>query len=148
MVGASEVLMQPISKKLKIIALVVSASFGATFLLDAMIINSFGNRSSPISSDSLALLKALLMFMSAYGLAAAWFFQFRRTTILDRLSLRRRWLSPEVSFLLINYLLLLSPVLFGLLLYFCGMSLREYFYFVGVSIAMTLAWGSYDLRKT
>ena len=140
--------MQPSSKKLKKIALVVSILFGIFFLLDAMIINSFENRPSPISSDSLALLKVVLIFMSAYGLVVAWFFQFRRTTILDRLTLRRRWLSPEASFLLINYPLLLSPVLFGLLLYFCGMPLHEYFYFIGVSIAMTTAWGIYDLRKT
>ena len=139
--------MQPNSKKMKMIALVVSVLFDTSFLIDAMILNSFGNRPSPISSDSLAFLKVVLIFLSAYGLVVAWFFQFRRTTILNRLSLHRRWLSPEVSFLLINYLLLLSPALFGLLLYFCGMPLFEYFYFTGISIAMMLVWGIYDLRK-
>ncbi len=139
--------MQPNSRKMKIIALVVSVLFGASFLIDAMIITSFGNRPSPLSADSLAILKVVLIFLSAYGLVVAWFFQFRRTTILNRLSLRSRWLSPEAGFLLINYLLLLSPALFGLLLYFCGIPLLEYFYFAGISIAMMLVWGIYDLRK-
>ncbi len=139
--------MQPNSRKMKMIALVVSVLFGASFLIDAIIITSFGNRPSPISSDSLAILKVVLFFLSAYGLVVAWFFQFRRTTILNRLSLRQRWLSPEAGFLLINYLLLLSPALFGLLLYFCGMPLFEYFYFAGISIAMMLVWGIYDLQK-
>ncbi len=129
------------------IALVVSVLLSASFLIDVVIFNSFGNQPSPISSDSLVLLKVVLIFLSAYGLVMAWFFQFRRTTILNRLGLPPRWLSSQASFLLINYLLLLSPAIFGLLLYFCGMPLLEYFYFAGISIATMLVWGIYDLRK-
>ena len=140
--------MQPNSSKLKKIALIVSVLFCATFLADAFIMNILGNHPSPIASDSLTLLKAILIFMSAYSLAVAWFFQFRRAIIFNRLSKRRHWLSPEASFLLISYLSLVSPAVFGLLLYFCGMSFHEYTYFIGASIIMTLAWGIYDLRKT
>jgi len=140
--------MQPSSKKLKKFALIVSMIFCALFLVHAVIINALGNRPTPISSSSLAVLKLVLIFMSAYGLAVAWFFQFRWVTILNRRSQHPSGLSPEVSLLLISYPLLVSPALYGLLLYVCGMPFREYFYFIGTSIAMTLAWGIYDLRKT
>ena len=139
--------MQQDSKKLKMTALVLSLLASVFLLLQALFINSTGARPSPIRPNSLAVLKAILVFMSVYSFVVAWFFQFRRTTISHRLIRRHCRLSPEANFLLINYLLLTSPILFGLLLYVCGMSLREYLYFPGVSIAMMLAWGIYDLRK-
>jgi hypothetical protein len=79
---------------------------------------------------------------------AAWFFQIRRLTITDQLSRRRSRMTPEANFRLIAYLLLISPILFGLFLYSCGMPLQEFFYFLGASSAMILLWGIYDLRKT
>lgn len=139
--------MQPSSKKFKKLALLVSMMFCALFLVHAAIINALGNRSTPISSSSLAVLKLVLIFMSLYGFAVAWFFQFRWVTILNRRSQNPRRLSPEVSLVLISYPLLVSPALYGLLLYVCGMPFREFFYFIGTTIAMTLAWGIYDLRK-
>ena len=140
--------MQQDSKKLKMIALVLSILASVFLLLDALLMNALGTRPSAISPDSLVILKAILIFMSFYSFAVAWFFQFRRTTMSNRLSRRHSHLSPEANFLLINYLLLISPILYGLLLYVCGMRLREYFYFLGGSIAMILVWGIYDLRKT
>jgi len=139
--------MQQDSKKLKMVALGLSLLASIFLLLDALFMDATGARPSPIRPSSLAILSAILIFMSVYSFVVAWFFQFRRATISNRLGRRRSRLSPEANFLLINYLLLISPVLFGLFLYICGMPLREYFYFQGVSIAMMLAWGIYDLRK-
>ncbi len=140
--------MQQNSGRLKMTALVIAILTCAVFLIDAVILDSLGDRPKPISPDSLAPLKLMLIFLSAYGLAAAWFYQFRRATLLDRFGRRRLLLSPEATFLLINYLLLVSPAFFGLFLYLCGMPLRECFYFAGAAISMTLAWGLYDLRKS
>jgi hypothetical protein len=139
--------MQRDSKKLKRLALGLSLLASGFLLFDALFMDTIGARPSPLSYDALAILKAILIFMSVYSFAVAWFFQFRRAIISNRLTRRHSRLSPEANFLLINYLLLISPVLFGLFLYVCGMPLREYFYFLGVSIAMMLAWGIYDLRK-
>jgi hypothetical protein len=140
--------MQQDSKKLKMIALVLSLLASAFLLFDALFMDATGARPSPFRPDSLAILKAILIFLSVYSFVVAWFFQSRRATISNRLSRRRSRLSPEANFLLINYLLLISPILFGLFLYVCGMPLREYFYFLGASVTMMLAWGIYDLRKT
>jgi hypothetical protein len=46
-----------------------------------------------------------------------------------------------------EYLLLLSPIIYGLVLYVYGMALHEYFYFPEASIAMIFAWGIYDLLR-
>ena len=139
--------MQQQSKKLRIISLGLSLLASIIFLLDVLFMNSIGIRVSAISSQSLAILKAISIFLSVYSIVVAWFFQFRRATLSDRLSRRKSRLSPEANFLLITYLLLLSPSVFGLFLFICGIPLREYFYFLGVSLVMILVWGFYDIRR-
>ncbi len=139
--------MQQNSKRLKIIALVVSILFCTSLLAQVVSRDAVGDRPSPISSNALAVLTLASIFLSAYGFAAAWFFEFRRATLLDRFSKRRSWLSPEANFLLICHLLLVSPAFYGLFLYYCGMPLSETLYFAGAAILMALAWGLYDLRK-
>ena len=140
--------MQPNPKRLKIIALVVALFFCAVALVDVMLRENFSDRPTPIGSDSLALLKAILIFMSACGLVVVVAFQFWRAALLNRLSTRPSRFSPEARFLVMSYPLLVAPAVYGQLLYVCGIPFREFFYFIGTSIAMTLAWAIYDLRKT
>ncbi len=140
--------MQAKPRSLKIIALSIALFFCAVAIIDTFVNEKFGVRPTPIGSDSLALLKTILIFMAAYGLVILVAFQFWRTSLLNRLSTRRSRFSPETRFLLMNYPLLVAPALYGQLLYYCGSSIREFFYFVGASIVMTVAWAFYDLRKT
>ena len=140
--------MQPNLRRLKIIALVVALFFGVAGLVDVFVRERFGDRPTPINSDSLAILKTILIFMSAYGLVAVVALQFWRVALLNRFSTRRSLFSPEAAFFVINYPWLVASTIYGQLLYYCGISLRESFYFIGTSIVMTLAWAIYDLRKT
>ncbi len=140
--------MEQDTKKRKLIAQGLAIFASAIFLLDALLMNALGIRSSSIRANSLAILKAILIFMSAYSFIVAWFFQFRREKMTNQLGKRRGFMTPKANFLLICYLLLISPAIFGLFLYFCGMPLQQFFYFLGASIVMILLWGIYDLRRT
>ncbi len=139
--------MQSKATKLKLTCFVVAVFVSLVLLFDAVIFGVVRDQMVAISHASLAILKGVLIFLSVYALFAAWFFQARRTAILNRLRERRSLFAPEIAFLLPSYLLLACPAFFGLLLYYCGMPLREYLYFVGASLAMTVAWGIYDLWK-
>ncbi len=133
---------------MKTIALVIALFFFAVALVDTFVREKFGNRRTPLGSDSLAILKAILIFMSAYGFAVVAAFQLWRAKLLNRLSTRRSRFSPEARFLVMNYPLLVAPALYGQLLYACGIPLREFFYFIGTSIMMTLVWAIFEFRKT
>ncbi len=141
--------MQANPRKSKIIALSIALFFSAVALVDTFVSDKFGGRYAPIgSANSLALLKMIVIFISAYGLVVVVAFQFWRTSLLNRLSTRRSRFSPETRFLAMNYPFLVAPALYGQLLYYCGMSISEFFYFVGASIVMIVAWAYYDFRKT
>jgi hypothetical protein len=148
-VGVIEAQMQSSTKKSKWIALAVSISISVAIFLHAVIWDALGNGQYPVGPHTLATLKVVFYFMSAYSLITAWLGQFWRKTFLDRISRRRRLLplTPEVTYLFLCYVSLVSPVFYGLVLHVCGVPLREYFYYAGASIAMTLAWGFSDLRK-
>jgi hypothetical protein len=45
-----------------------------------------------------------------------------------------------------GYLFLISPVIYGLLLFFLGMSISEFYYFVGATILDAIIWGAYNMR--
>jgi hypothetical protein len=140
--------MQPNPRRLKIIALGVALLFCAVALFDVLVREKLGNRPPPLDSDSLTLLKRIFILMSAYGLIVVVAFQFWRAALLNRLRARWSRFSPEAGFLVMNYPLLVAPALYGQLLYYLGIPLREFFYFLGAAIVMTLAWAIYDLRKT
>ena len=139
--------MQSNLRRWKIIALAVSLFFSAAGLVEVFVREKFGDRPTPIGSDSLAVLKTILVFISAYGLLVVVASLYWRAAILNRLSTRRSRFSPEAGFFLINYPWLVAPTLYGQLLYVLGLPLRESVYFIATSIVMTLAWATYDLRK-
>jgi hypothetical protein len=140
--------LQPNLRRWKIIALAVALFFSVAAVVEVFVREKFGDHPTPIDSDLLALLKTILIFMSVYGLVAVVASQFWRVALLNRFSTRRSRFSPEAAFFVINYPWLVAPTVYGQLLYYCGISLRESFYFIGTSIVMTLAWAIYDLRKT
>ena len=140
--------MQSNPRRLKIIALSIALLFCAVTLVDTVVREKFGARPTPIRSDSLALLKTILIFASAYSLVAVLSLGYLRTALLNRFSARRSRLSPETTFLIMNYVLLVAPAFYGQLLYNSGISIREFWYFMGASVVMTLMWAIYDFRRT
>ena len=140
--------MQSNLRRWKIIAHAVSLFFSAAGLVQVYIREKFGDRPGPIDSDSLAVLKTILVFVSAYGLIVVVASLRWRAALLNRLGTRPSRFSPEAGFFLINYPWLVAPSVYGQLLYFLGLPLRESVYFIATSIVMTLAWAAYDLRTT
>ena len=49
--------------------------------------------------------------------------------------------------LLLGYLYLFSPVIYGLILFFVGMSISGLYYYIGTSIIGALVWGILDFRR-
>ena len=140
--------MQPSPKRIKIIALVTALLFLTPVLITTVLHEEFVEHPTPLEPESLGLLRTILLFVSAYGLVVVLAFQFWRTKFLNRFSARPNRFSSETRFQIINYPLLISPAIYGHVLYYCGISLREFFYWIGAGIIMTLVWFIVEFRRT
>jgi len=142
-----EVVMKQESKRRKITALSLAALFILFSLFNTLFKEKFGIRALSPDLESLNSLKKFLIFISAYSFVCVIVFQIWRDKVFIQLSKRNNAVRSENLFLLFNYLLLVSPTIFGQVLYFAGMPLREFFYFIGVSFIAVLIWAIFDFQK-
>jgi hypothetical protein len=148
--------MQPISKKLKITALIVFViayliiaviAFGRYFLWSLM---SDAGRANMLlqRSEVLAILKPVIIFAPGYAIVSAAVFHFWRVPLLNRIRQHdnRILLMPEAFLLWIIHSFLVLPAIGGLLLSYTGLPVNDFIVFFLVSFMLTLVWSIYDLR--
>ena len=130
----------------KLIFLIV---FLANALIFLLITNLLKDAIPPESfaSGDLYKLKIGVIFLSILGLIFPWLIkskilplQFRKGWLPDRL-------NPEYMILFLGYLFLVSPVIYGLLLFLLGLPISEFYYFLLATIVDAILWGMYNMRE-
>ena len=93
------------------------------------------------------VMKAISIVFSIITIVVPWLiyigvfpFQPSNSTILNRI-------SPEYKALILGYIFLVCPVIYGLFLVFFGMPLVEFYYYIGVSVVGTFIWGFLNFRN-
>ena len=138
--------MQTIPKKNIMIMLIVLLIYALIFGILGYIIDRFGGVSSHISEQSLSLWKVGGILLSLYTLTTPWRWQ---TKIISRAN-QRNMSARQIWGMLILFCFapFIAPLIYGLMLLFLGISIIEFYYFVALSVAGTLVWSVYNLRKS
>jgi hypothetical protein len=114
-----------IPKKTKLIVLIVFVIFTLSFLIEPSMKTRLGFHSDSVSAESLTIMKVVGILLSVYGLIVPW--------IIKPLLSRKTWmisqLRQETLILLLGYISLISPVIYGLILFNFGIPLEEFYYF-------------------
>jgi len=139
--------MQTISKKKRLLALILFLAYLLLLVTSAVLVHSVGIRIASLSTGSLAVLKVIALVLSIYGLIMAGLIQSGRMQDLFRPRSFLIRISSETKPLLYSYLYLICPMIYGLFLFFCGMPITEFYYFAGVSFVGALVLGTYNLSK-
>jgi|SRR5215216_2160534 len=140
--------MQTISKKKRLLALIVFLAYSLIVVTSPVLVDSVGIRIASLSSDTLTVLKVIALILSIYSLIMAWLIQSGKIQHLFRprqLYIIR--ISSEAKPLFYSYLYLICPMIYGLFLFFCGMPIAEFYYFAGISVLGALVLGTYNLSK-
>ena len=132
-----------ISKNLQLVVLILFIIFAFSFVIGPVIKTKLELPPASVSSESLAIMKVIGIALSVIGLLLPWFFQWYLSK--ETLAIGR---SRQGSFILLfGYILLISPVAYGLILFTFGMHLAEFYYFIGASVIVGIGWGVYNYVK-
>jgi len=135
------------AKKNHFLLLVVFVVFPLILAEIARSINEGGLQPTIISADVLKAMKALFIIFSIISFITPWLiykgvipFQLKQNSILVRI-------NSEYTVLIVGYIYLFSPVIYGLVLFFSGNAIAEFYYYVGISVTGTLAWSFLNFRN-
>jgi hypothetical protein len=142
--------MQTFPKKKIIILLIAEIIYALNFLVIAQLQASFLSSTGTISSGWLSFWKVVAIIEVGYACVWLWTRPFKLLKRYSSLPPRKnsfiRRVSPDTRVLLLCFCFLISPDLYGRILFLMGMPIYEFYFFAGVSLAMTLAWSIYNLR--
>jgi hypothetical protein len=142
--------MQPYTKKQIIIFIVSIILYSLLFTALVQFMNRDRSTTSFIAAEWLPAMEIIGAIISLYTIVSMWTFPRRLRRRVNALPPRvittRRRFSPGTGILMIMYGLLITPNLYGLVLFFMGMPATGYYYFAGLSVVGGLAWGIYTLR--
>ena len=102
---------------------------------------------SPVSPETLKILKVLFGTIAGISFSIPWLMYKRLNSYQPKRDLLIAKFMPGNPGLMLGYSYLFSPVIYGLVLFFAGMSVSELYYFVGLSIIGALAWGIFTFRR-
>ena len=146
--------MQPYTKKQIIIFMVSTILYSLVCIAIVQLLLMCKGRSTSdfISLKWLYPLEIAAVILSAYAIVRMWTFpwQLRRrvNALPPRVITTRRRFSPGTGILIIMYGFIITPNIYGLVLFFMGMPATGFYYFAGLSVAAGLAWGIYTLRTS
>lgn len=143
MVSKPPKMMPPISKRTKLVVLIVFVIFALSFVIEPVVKTQLGLPSDIVSSQAFGIMKVVGILLSIFGLLMPWFTQ----RLLSRDSLTVSANRQEFLILLFGYLFLISPVIYGLILFTYGLPLTELYFFIGASVIMGVGWGTYNYVK-
>jgi hypothetical protein len=139
-------IMQSISKKNVAIIITAVMLYALIFATIALAIDKLQINPNPISAGSLSVWKVIGIILSLYTLTTPWRWRKRLDSLLNKpkMSARRIW-GNLILFCIIPFI---APLLYGLVLFFMGMSIAEFCFFIALSIAGVLLWAQYNLRMS
>jgi len=135
-----------VSKKVKILILILFEFYAISDGVVQFILR-LGSPEVVEKSDTYPALLTAYILLSLLYLFLAWFMERILGFLAAHAKQENRFLTSEFLRLLLTYLCILSPTVFGGMLLDQGLHLSQYLYFVGMSIVIALVWGIYDLRK-
>ena len=117
--------------------------YGLLFGILVWVIEPF-RATDQVAPRTLFILIIVGLLVSALALSAPWRLpRFFGRAFAAPISTRRAWSATIVT----AFAPLIAPQIYGLVLYFLGMSLMGFIVFVGASIAVTLLWAAQNLRS-
>ena len=136
--------MDTISKKKIAIILIGVVVYALIFAVLVYAIDYSHNVSSQISPEWLSIWRGVGIIYSLYVLTTPWG---KRIRIISLIQLCQTNLQIWSVLLLFCFVPLIAPILVGLVLFFMGMSISEFYFFDGASVLAGLIWGIYNLRN-
>jgi hypothetical protein len=110
------------------------------FSVITLALNEIGVPFAPISANALNILTVVAIIFSAITYIAPWIIRSGKIP----LSNQPRWFFNHVGsnyrVLFLGYIFLVSPVIYGLVLYFAGSSILLFYGFLSVSVVIALMW--------
>ncbi len=106
-----------------------------------------GLQPSALAVGILSILKIAFIALSLVTLIVPWLILKGFIPLRPRQGFFLKRISPKTNSLIIGYLYIFSPVIYGLVLFFAGMLINELYYFVCASVLGALAWGFFNFRK-
>ena len=111
-------------------------------------INEGGLQPTLVSANALKAMRVVFIVFSIITFITPWliyksiipFRPKQNSTLLVKI-------SPEYAVLIYGYFFLFSPVIYGLVLFFSGMPITEFYYYILVSVAAMLLWGFLNFRN-
>ncbi len=125
------------SNRIILVSFVVYVFF---ILIITLALRDLGARAPQISTNALTILTVIAILLSAIAFIAPWLVRGGRIPISNL----PRWfnrLAPNDKILILGYIFLASPIVYGLVLYFAGSSIFLYYGFLSTSIVVALIWG-------
>jgi len=137
--------MQTYPKKHIVILVIAVILVSLIFTILVQFLNQMQLASGYVSAQWLLVWKVVAIISILYGFVRLWFWPRR---MLQRIAARPprqetspRRISPETGVLLLCYAVLASPNLYGLILFFWGLPIAQFYYFAGAAVAGGLIWG-------
>ena len=141
-----DVTMQTIPKKYFAFVLAAVLFASLVFVMIAQLVFKSQAQDGFISGKSISTWIAGGILLSLFALSTPWRWQKRflsSSTETDSTSTRR----IMAYFILFCYVPLIAPLLYGLVLFFSGLSMTVFYSFVALSITGALVWSVYNLMK-
>jgi len=102
---------------------------------------------SPVSPETLKVLKLLFAVITGFTFSIPWLLYKKISSYQPTHDLLVAKFNVGNPGLMLGYWYLFSPVIYGLILFFVGVSISEFYYYVGVSVIGALAWGILNVGR-
>jgi hypothetical protein len=139
--------MRAVNRKANLIIFVSFIAYVLFLLFIVLALKEIGVPIAPISANALTILTVAVIILSAISCIAPWIIRGRKI----QLSNQPRWffnhVDPNNQILFLGYIFLVSPVIYGLILYFAGSSILLFYGFLSVSVVIALIWSLANSRQ-
>jgi hypothetical protein len=134
-----------VSRRTKIVVLILFEMY----VLVSAVLDYFRYNNTDISSaptyDSTLLYTGI--FFSFYALALAWFIEPLFRLFSARAKRENHIFTSDKWKMILSYLFMYSPDMFGRILLPMGFSFSQYYYFLAATVLFAIVWGVRDLRR-
>lgn len=136
-----------VSKRAKIIILILFEFYVISTRIAEYIVES-GRSVVTEKPDNYNTLLVIFISLSLFYVILAWFMERFLKYYAAHAKRESRLFTSDAWRLILTYVFIYCPTLFGSMLRDMGLPNSKFVYFVGTTIVMALIWGIYDLRKS
>jgi hypothetical protein len=144
--------MQIYPKKHMVVLMIAVIITSLIFAILVQLLDKIQLSSGHVSAEWLLVWKVVATISILYSFARLWFWPQRMMNRIAALPSEAerssRRMSPEIGVLLLCYGVLVSPDLYGLVLFYLGLPVVQFYYFASASIGGALVWGLYNFTKS